>query len=286
MPAKILVSGATGNVGAEIVKWLQAQNQFVRVAGRDVASLQRQFGTEVEAVAFDFANPATFRPAFVGIERMFLMRPPTMTDVKRYILPAIDAAQQMGVQHIVFLSLIGVEKNPLVPHYKIEQHLRTAGLAYTFLRASFFMQNLNTTHRAEIKDRNELFIPAGKGKTSFVDVRDIAAVAALALLEGEHANQTYELTGSEALDYGQVATILSGVLGRKITYQNPSLLRFVWRQRTQGTAWPLIAVMAGIYTTVRLGWASRLTADTQRLLRRAPITFQQYAETYRADWLP
>jgi len=228
----------------------------------------------------------TFGPAFAGIQRMFLMRPPAIADVNRFIAPAIDAAQQAGVRHIVFLSLIGMEQNRVVPHYKIEQYLIQSGVDYTFLRASFFMQNLNTTHRAEIQQRNEIFVPAGTGKTSFIDVRDIAAVAALALCEAGHANRAYDIMGSEALDYAQVAAILSQTLGRQVTYRQPSLLRFIWHWRAQGKPWPLILVMAGIYTSVRLGWAGRVTAETERLLGRAPLTFKQYAADYRDYWLP
>lgn len=284
MAAKILVSGATGNVGAEIIKLLVAQGASVRAASTDTTKLHKQWGNRVEAVTFDFTHPATYGPAFAGVERLFLLRPPTMADVQRAIIPALDAAQAAGVRHVVFLSLLGAEHNRVVPHYKIEQYLLHSGLAYTFLRASFFMQNLNTTHRAEIQQRNEIFVPTGKGKTSFIDVRDIAAVAALALTDEGHANQAHDLTGNEALDYYEVATTLSQALGRPITYRNPSLIQFIWRQRRQGTPWPFLSVMVGIYTTARLGWASRVTATTQQLLGRAPITLRQYAEDYRTCW--
>ena len=181
-------------------------------------------------------------------------------------------------------SLIGVERNRVVPHYKVEQYLLHSGVPFTFLRPSFFMQNLNTTHRVEIKERSEIFVPAGTGKTSFIDVRDIAAVAALTLTQPGHTNRAYSLTGSEALDYYQVAAVLSEVLGRPIIYRKPSLLRFIRRQRACGTAWPFVLVMSGIYTTARLSLAARLTDETTRLLGRAPITLRRYAEDYRDCW--
>jgi uncharacterized protein YbjT (DUF2867 family) len=285
MPTNILVTGALGNVGAEIVQQLQGAGRLVRAAAPNAEAIGQRFGRGVEAIQFDFSKPETFGAALAGVECMFLMRPPAISDVRRYIFPAIDAAKQAGVKRIVFLSLIGVEKNRVVPHYKIEQHILRSGLLYTFLRPSFFMQNLSTTHRDEISVRSEIFVPAGRGKTSFIDVRDIAAVAALALTEDGHANQIYELTGDEALDYYQVADQLSVVLGRRITYQRPGLLNFVRRQRARGAPWPFVLVMAGIYTTARLGLAGRLTGDVRRLLGRAPISFRQYAEVYRDSWL-
>lgn len=286
MVGKLLITGATGNVGAEVVKLLIKNRHSVRAAGTNMAAITKQFGAAVEAVVLDFGKPETFAPAFAGVERMFLMRPPAISNVKQTIIPAIDAAQQAGVQQIVFLSLIGAEQNRFVPHYPIEQHLLTTGLDYTFLRASFFMQNLNTTQRREIQEEQELWVPAGKGKTSFIDVRDIAAVAVLALTENGHTNQAYALTGSEALDYSAVAKLFSAILGRTITYRNPSLLRFVWRQRSRGVPWTFIAVMAGIYTTVRLGWAGRISPETGSLLGRTPITLRQYIEDYSACWSP
>jgi uncharacterized protein YbjT (DUF2867 family) len=201
MHTPILVTGASGNVGSEIVKLLSEGDFAVRAADRRGGQPGQTLACNVEAISFDFSKPETFGPAFAGVERMFLMRPPAIADVRRRIWPAIDAAQQAGVKHIVFLSLLGAEQNPIVPHYKIEQHILASGVDYTFLRASFFMQNLNTTHRREIQARNELFVPAANGKTSFIDVRDIAAVAALALTQAGHAGRSYDLTGSEALDY-------------------------------------------------------------------------------------
>jgi len=286
MRTSILVTGALGNVGAEVVKLLRQSGQPVRAAGTRPAAIAQQFGSQVEATWLDFEKPESFGAALTGVERMFLMRPPAISNVRRSIFPIIDAAKQAGVRQIVFLSLIGVEKNRIVPHYKIEQHILKSGLEYTFLRPSFFMQNLSTTHRDEIKDQNEIFVPAGRGKTSFIDVRDIAAVAALTLTEAGHANRIYELTGDQALDYGQVAALLTDVLGRPITYRQPGLLQFLRRQLAKGTPLAFATVMAGIYTTARLGLAARLTGDLRRLLGRAPISFRQYVEDYQACWQP
>jgi len=117
-------------------------------------------------------------------------------------------------------------KNVIIPHHRIEKHIMGTDITYTLLRASFFMQNLLEVHRADIVEHDELFVPAGSGKTSFIDARDISEAAAVVLIEPDHANRAYDLTGPEALDYGAVATTFSEVLGRSITYPNPSLLAF------------------------------------------------------------
>ncbi|HQY93867.1 SDR family oxidoreductase [Caldilinea sp.] len=284
MAATILVTGASGNVGAEIVKLLLAEGLAVRAADRKPARLTQRFGDQLETVEFDFVRPETYAAAFAGVESMFLMRPPQITDVKKYIAPALDVAQQAGVRHVVFLSLIGIENNQQAPHYAVEQYLVASPMSYTFLRASFFMQNLNTTHRDEIRKRSELFVPVGKGKTSFIDVRDIAAVGALALSQPSHENKAYDLTGSEALDYYQVAEIFSEVLGRPITYRNPSSLSFLWRQVRGGASLPFAVVMTWLYNSTRKGMAAQVTEEVQRLLGRPPITFRQYVVDYQDVW--
>jgi uncharacterized protein YbjT (DUF2867 family) len=216
---------------------------------------------------------------------LFLVRPPALANVARDMAPAIRAAVAAGVEQIVFLSIQGVEQNRLVPHYKIEQLIQSVGVRYTLLRASFFMQNLATTHAAEIREQAAIALPVGKAKTSFVDVRDIAAVAVQALTQTDHANHIYTLTGQEALDYYEVAQKLSVVLQHPIRYTNPSLLRFVRQQLAAGQKLNYTLVVAGLYTLTRLGNARTITRDIAAVLGRDPITFDQFARDYRHCWL-
>lgn len=278
----ILVTGATGNVGAEVVRLLDDAGYSVKAAVRSLDTVTHT--SNVEYVVFDFKDPATFHAAFEDVNKLFLVRPPAIAQVKRYINSTIDAAVSAGVKHIVFLSLLGAEHNPVVPHAKIEAHVQSIGVAYTFLRASFFMQNLSTTHRKDILEHREIFVPAGKGKTSFIDVRDIAAVAVKALLEPGHENQAYSLTGNEALDYYKVADMFTQILGKPVVYRNPSLLKFCVTMYRRGLDVPFIAVMAGIYTTARLGLAAKVTQDVEHILQRQPIKMQQFIADYRECW--
>jgi uncharacterized protein YbjT (DUF2867 family) len=280
----IFVTGATGNVGSEVARLLHAAGQPVRVGVRPAALAGYRVPSGIEATAFDFADPATHAPALRGVRRLFLMRPPAISDTKRFINPVIDAARAAGVEQIVFLSLLGAERLRVVPHARVESYLAGAGVPWTFLRPSFFMQNLSTTHRDEIR-AGEIPVPAGGGRTSLIDIRDVAAAAARVLSEEGHSNAAYALTGVEALDYHQVAQLLSAELGRPILYRRPSIIRFVRQMRARGLAWPIILVMAGIYTTARLGLASAITPDSAHLLSRQPITMRQFVHDYRGCWL-
>jgi uncharacterized protein YbjT (DUF2867 family) len=284
METPILVIGALGNVGKEVVRSLLAESKPVRAADIDENRLRQTFGASVECVRFDFTDPQTYAAAFAGVQKMFLMRPPHLSNIKRDMLPAIVATRQAGVKHVVFLSLIGVENAKFVPHYKVETHLQEQNFDITFLRCSFFMQNLNTTHRKEIKERNEIFVPVGNARTSFIDVRDIGAVAARCLIDDGHAGKKYDLTGVESLDYWQAAAILSKALQRTICYRNPNPLYFFFETIRRGTPLMFALVMMGLYTSTRFGMAEPVTHEVERLIGRKPITFQQYTQDFKQAW--
>ena len=203
---KVLVIGSTGNIGSYVLEKLIEKEVVVKAAVRNKEKGQKFFSNNhIEVVEFDFLRQDTFDEALKGTTKIFLMRPPQLANPKEDMLPFLEKAKRSGVEHIVFVSLLGVEKNPIVPHRKIEEFIRNLDFQYTFLRPSFFMQNLNTTHREDILIRNELFIPVGKAKTSFIDTRDIAEIAAISLTEEEHINKAYTLTGHEAITYDEMA---------------------------------------------------------------------------------
>ena len=146
------------------------------------------------------------------------------------------------------------------------------------------MQNLDTTHRADIVEYDDIFILAGDAKTAFIDVRDIGAVAAHTLTTKGHDNRAYDLTGSEALTYYEVADIFTDVLGRKITYSCPSLVKFARRMKKRGYPWGYVAVTSALYLATRRGSAEEITDEVRRLLGRDPIAMRQYAEDYAGAW--
>lgn len=282
MDQPILVTGATGNVGLGVVRGLLEAQAPVRVGEYRLERARELFGEAVEYARLDFTDPGTYEGALEGCGQVFLMRPPQIAQVDRYFRPFLRAAKEAGIRQIVFLSLLGAEKNRVVPHRKIEDLILESGLPYVFLRPSFFMQNLSTTHAKDVRN-GEIFIPAGQGKTSFIDARDIAAVAVKALLE-QHHNVAYDLTGSEALTYTEVAEIFSKVLGREVRYANPGLVSFALHMRRQGFAWPFIGVMIGIYSVAKFGRAGRVTDTLEQLLERPPVPLSKFVQDYRQVW--
>ncbi|MEO1645400.1 MAG: SDR family oxidoreductase [Chloroflexota bacterium] len=278
----ILITGATGNVGAEVVRSLPDTVQG-RLAVRNVRKAQSQIDTVHDFVPFDFLDSHTFAPALTNVDRVFLVRPPQLADVS--IFEAfINVASECGIKQIVFLSLQGIERVYFVPHAKIEKAIIASGIPFTFLRAGFFMQNLDTTHRQDIAEKHDVFVPAGNSQTAFIDVRDIGAVAAHVLTTTGHKNRAYTLTGRELLNYHEVAKLFSDVLPFTVTYSDPNLLHFAWRFWRRGIPLGQVLVMCFLYTMTRFGQAAKIHDDVEKLLGRPPIKMRQYIEDYQQVW--
>jgi uncharacterized protein YbjT (DUF2867 family) len=145
------------------------------------------------------------------------------------------------------------------------------------LRPSFFMQNLSTTHLEDIVSRGEIVVPAGNGRTSFIDVRDIAAAAVAVLTQDGHVGKAYSLTGSEALTYSDCARLISEASGRTVIYTNPSGREFAKHMAAQGHSADFIKVMRAIYLVAKLRMAGTITGELRELIGREPITFAQFA---------
>lgn len=282
MTEGLLVTGATGTVGRHVVAALSDRTVAVRTGVRDPSTVSSEVAGVGEVVPFDFTKPETWGRALADADGVFLVRPPGVSEAD--VTSFVDAAGRVGVGQIAYLSTLGADRNVLIPHHRIEKRILATDVEHTLLRASFFMQNLLEVHRRDIVERDEIFVPAGSGTTSFVDARDLGEAAAVVLTEPGHANRAYDLTGPEALDYGAVAAIFSDVLGRPITYPEPSLLAFATRMRRRGEPLGFVALMCGIYTTARLGLAGRVTDDSRRLLGRRPRRMRAFVEDYAEDF--
>lgn len=284
---KILVIGASGNVGRYVVRELLNMGEEVVAAGTDVGKLNKLFGKQVESVYFDFTDQTTFHKALENADRVFLMRPPHLG--KPWDLyPFIDAMKAYKVKLVSFLSLMGVENNPIPPHHKIEKYIEKAGVPYAHVRPGFFMQNLSGIHSVEIREKNQIFIPAGKSKTSFIDAADIGLAIAVLLQEPEkYKNTAHTITGPEALDYYQVAEILSRVTGRKITYAKPGYLKYRnYYIKKRGLDKRYVDVTVALYFMTRMGTAKEVTNGFYELTGRKPRTLEEFAKDNLKYFLP
>lgn len=287
----ILITGAGGNIGYEIIRGLHeiASPHRIIAADYNIARAKKVLSgfLSLEFRTLDFADPGTFKSALRDIDMVFLLRPPRLADVHRYFAPFVDVMLTKGIREIVFLSVQGVEKQKSIPHHKIEKLILDRGLDYAFLRPSYFMQNLNTTLVHEIRNNNKIFIPSGKAKFTWVDARDIGLVGAHVLNDFEkYRNRPYVITGSEQKSFAEVAALLSQVLGRQVVYESPSLMKFFREKRKLGIPKMMVFVMIMLHFLPRLSGNINPLSDTvQTITGRLPGSLEAYMERekYRFD---
>jgi uncharacterized protein YbjT (DUF2867 family) len=274
---KILVTGASGNIGCYVVKELLKMGESVVVAGTDIEKLRRMFGDTVEAVEFDFRKPQTFEMALSNVDRIFLMRPPHLGKPED-LYPFLDAIKKHSIKLLSFLSLMGVENNTIPPHHKIEKYIEKTGIAFAHIRPGFFMQNLSGIHSEEIKNDDQIFVPVGNSKTSFIDAADIGLAIATVLHEPDkHRNSAYTITGPEALDYDQVADILSQVTGRTISYSKPGFLKYRNHYiKKRGFDKGYVNITVALYFMTRMGTAKAVTSEFYELTGKNPRTLEDF----------
>lgn len=271
---RVLVTGATGHVGAAVIDALAARG--LPWCAADLSRRDR---------FLDYQDPSTWDDALEGCDALFLVRPSSVDHMESTILPFLDAALARGIGHVVFLSVLGAEKNRQVPHHAIERHLRDKNVSYTFLRPGFFAQNLGLAYRADIADDGRLFLPAGRGRVAFVDVRDVAELAALVFEDPDpHRGAVYACTGSEALSFEEAARLMSDVVHRPIRYEAASVGNYVRHLRTRGMPLAQISVQTVLHVGLRSGELEVIDETLGELLGRAPRTLASYVRENAELW--
>jgi uncharacterized protein YbjT (DUF2867 family) len=297
MAETILVTGATGTVGSEVVKQLlsakrerKEEDVTIKAAARSANdSIYRNSG--VRAIELDYNKPDTLSAALRGVDKLFLLTPfqPNMVDLTSNL---VNEAKNAGVKHIIKQSVLGADAEQAITpsrlHRQAEKIIEESGIPFTFLRPNFFMQNFVTFYSNFIKTQGAFYVPAGDAKATFVDVRDIAAVAVQALSgshnskngESKHTGKAYDITGGEALSYGEAAEILSKELGKKVNYVNISDEDARKGMRDMGADEWTINSMIELFGVTRAGYLSEISPAVEQVTGRKPIAFSEFARDY------
>jgi uncharacterized protein YbjT (DUF2867 family) len=288
MMTKILVTGATGNVGSRVVRELRGRGVPVRAFVRDTDKAAAMPGDDVELAVGDFGDSGSLRRAMEGVQGVFLACSNQLRQVE-YETRVIDAAKRMGVRRIVKLSALGAEVDSPVAfwdwHAGIEHHLRASDVPSVVLRPAFSMANLLASAEA-VKYTGKLFAPAGDAGISMVHPQDVAAAASVALTEDGHDGRTYTLTGPEAITFGQVAEYLWGALGREIEYLNVPDEAASQSMVEQGLPAFVASQIVTVFGILR-GGAQEQTTDTVRSLTgRYPYSFADFATEHARLFTP
>jgi uncharacterized protein YbjT (DUF2867 family) len=288
----ILVTGATGTVGSEVVKQLTASSSsgqsVIRAAvhSQNKADKFKSDNKTVEIVNIDYNKPETIADALDHVDTLFLVTlpAPNMANISSSL---VKEAKKNGVKYIVKLSVMKADAEPgfIVGrlHRQAEKIIEESGIPYTFLRPTSFMQNFVNFYSQTIRTKNAFYIHAEDVKFSFVDVRDIAAVAVKLLTKNgsQHENKAYGLTGQKALSYSQAAEILSKEIGKKISYIDiPEEDARKGLKQIGFEDWLINAVMEGFNYFITGGYGSQTTTVVEQVTGRRPISFEQFVRDY------
>jgi uncharacterized protein YbjT (DUF2867 family) len=174
------------------------------------------------------------------------------------------------------MTAMGVDADESIPYRRAERMLEASGSPWVVIRPNWFMDNFHT-YWAEGLRRGEIALPAGEGKTSFIDARDVAASAAGALATDRFDGRAFDLTGPEALGYGEAVEVLGEAEGRRIAYRASSDADFVAMMTGMGMPADYAGFLAAIFGPVREGWAAKVTGAVETLSGRPPRDFGAYA---------
>jgi uncharacterized protein YbjT (DUF2867 family) len=279
----ILVTGATGTNGLELVKLLASRSVPVRALVRSAAKAKDMTALwGIEVVFGDFDDRQSIERAVWGIERAFLLTNSTERAEEQQ-RTFVTIACHAGVRRIVKLSQFAADENSPVRflryHAAVERAIVESGIGYTFIRPNLFMQGLLSLSKS-IKTESRFFAAAGDAKVSVVDVRDNAAVAAAALTEEGHEGRAYTLTGPAALTHAELAEILSKAIGRPIefidipsdTMRNALLAMGMPRWQVDG--------LVEDYAHYRRGEAAIVMTGVRDATGHSPRSFADFARDY------
>lgn len=286
---RVLVTGATGTVGCEVIKAIKALDFPIQIkAGvRELTKKQSLFSEhDLQYVKFDYTNFASFTPALFECDTLFLVRPPQIANVPKYFYPLIDVAKKIGIQHIIFVSVQGVEENPGIPHFKIEKCIVDSKIPYTFLRPAYFMQNFLTSLKSELVQKKRIFLPAGNTRFTMIDVEDIGRVTAKVLESPEkYLNKSFDLTCDEKLNFKEIAEKFSKLLGTTIKYISPNLLRFYVTQRWNKLPTRYILVLILLHYFPRFQKEAVTSQWVSEITLQPAGTFGAFLERNKSQWL-
>ena len=272
----ILITGATGNFGGSTAQYLQQKKIPFRAAARNLQTLKKRFGSETSLATFDWDNPETFAATLKGITTGYIVPPPVVTsDFHIRLKPFIEAAKKAGVKHIVVSTAL-YSDNPDSIFYGTEALVKNSGIDFTIIRPSFVFQNFLNQFLESVRN-GVILAPSEKGKTSYVDIRNVGEASA-AVLENPsaHKGKIYTITGSEALTHSQMADIFSQQLSRQVVHISPSVEEYKKKLASLNVPDFLQEFLPVLYGTIAKGQWKEVSNDFTLLTGKNPTTFTDF----------
>jgi len=278
---KILVAGATGNTGSEILKQLLEKGVQFKAMSRDKSKFKNIAG--INRVEGNFADISSLVLAFKDVENIYVAMP-AHPDNEVWINNIISASKKAGVLHIVKLSGMGVSPDAgseiIRVHAKTDDMLMQSGLVYTLLRSNSFYQNIFASIPT-IKNQSSIYSPLSDSKLSLIDIRDVAAVAVKALTENGHNNKIYNLTGPETLSYYDIAKKIGSAIGKDITYYPISKEQAKLSMLKAGVSEWRADKLSEILEWFGKGGFEAISPDVESVLNRSAYRFDEFFNDYK-----
>jgi len=268
----ILVTGATGTIGRELVPRLLEAGEPVRVFVRDKQKVEEK---RVEIAVGDLRQPSALEQALRGVDRVFLVVLDMGSQQDKNV---VEAAAHLGVKHVVKLSTLNAGRPRLQLdrwHYAKEELIRSSHLAWTFLRAGQFMSNA-LRWAGTVKEQGKVYFPGGSGTVAPIHPGDIAAAAATVLIESGHESQAYELTGPELLTVAEQVEILARVVGRPLEYVDVPEEKVGEGMKRGGIPEPVADALVEVMKDRRSGARGLLTGTVEQVTKRSAKTFEEW----------
>lgn len=280
----ILVTGATGSTGSAVLRELEQRNVAVRALVRRASDSERLGQTSAALAVADFDDPSSLAAALRGVRSAYLVTPSSAQAEAQQIRFA-ELAAEAGVGHIVKLSQLGAdEASPvrfLQYHAAVERRIRELGIPFTFLRPNLFFQGMLGFARL-IAETGRFYAPIGDARVSAVDVRDIAAVGAVALTEPGHTGKTYTITGPAAVTHAEMAASIGAAIGREVSYADALPEQFAGALKGFGMPEWQIQGLLEDYAHYRRGEAQAVTDTVHEVKKAPPIDFARFARDHAA----
>lgn len=271
----VLITGGTGNTGRALSELLRDRVEI------KVASRNPEAGND-EHVFFDWYDPESHDAALAGVDRLYLMPPIGAIDPMLAVGPFLEKARAAGVRRVVMLG--SSMKLPDAPGMD-ELYMTVRRMPeFAVLRPSWFMQNFASQHAASINERGEIAAASGAGRIGWIDVGDIAAVAAAVLLDPDPVHAEHTLTGPETLNYAEAAAVITEVTGRPIRFVDVSVEELADRLAQIGVPAEFAPSLAAMDGDIRAGSEDRTTSAVEELTGRPPRSFRDFARAHRSVW--
>ncbi|MBE2216846.1 MAG: SDR family oxidoreductase [Ignavibacteria bacterium] len=276
----ILVTGASGNIGSRLIEHLRGKELNVKAGLRNIEKSKTIGGDNVELVEFDYDRPETFKNAFSGIDKLFIV-PPMVPDFKQRFRAAIESAKKAGIKYIAKLSVSGADSTSentfQKMHGEVEEIVRNSHIAHVTINPVEFYQNYSNFYSASIKNEGKIYLPQGKSVKSMIDVDDIAAAFAVVLTENGHEGKMYN---AAAYDYTnpEIAEIFTKELGKPVEYIDvPEEAARNEMQNHNMPEWFINAMMQ-LHYAWKQGWMVAPHEDLFSLIKKNPKTFNEFVK--------